>query len=188
MGDHSPVYKVKPKSGCGRTRVLHRNLLLPCDALELDIPHKELVPRSRRKTAEQPSFSVSEDESQSSGQEDEPSESIENDGTVEDTKGLFAETESIEVSGEYDGSEQSEEEDVAEQNMPTRPQHERRPPQVLTYNFLGNPQYQCVEPVVRSTFVNSIQAPWLAPTAAAVHLGAPFYYWVWPVFSQPPCY
>ena len=56
------------------------------------------------------------------------------------------------MSGEYDGSEQSEEEDVVEQNMPTRPQRLRRPPQVLTYNSLGNPQHQCVEPVVRSTF------------------------------------
>ena len=36
MGVQSPVYKVKPESGGGRLRVLHRNLLLPCDVLELD--------------------------------------------------------------------------------------------------------------------------------------------------------
>lgn len=29
----SPVYVVRPKKGVGRTRVLHRNLLLPCDFL-----------------------------------------------------------------------------------------------------------------------------------------------------------
>lgn len=39
MGIQSPAYKVKPESAGGRTRVLHRNLLLPCDALELDVPN-----------------------------------------------------------------------------------------------------------------------------------------------------
>ena len=34
MGVQSPVCKVKPESGGGRTRVLHRNLLVPCDVLE----------------------------------------------------------------------------------------------------------------------------------------------------------
>lgn len=29
-----PVYKVKPRNGRGRDRVLHRNMLLPCDLLE----------------------------------------------------------------------------------------------------------------------------------------------------------
>uniref|UniRef100_A0A803J7X9 Integrase catalytic domain-containing protein n=1 Tax=Xenopus tropicalis TaxID=8364 RepID=A0A803J7X9_XENTR len=31
--DESPVYEVKPETGKGRTRILHRNLLLPCDFL-----------------------------------------------------------------------------------------------------------------------------------------------------------
>ncbi|KAL2089169.1 hypothetical protein ACEWY4_016068 [Coilia grayii] len=32
----SPVYEVKPEDGQGRTRVLHRNLLLPCDFLPVE--------------------------------------------------------------------------------------------------------------------------------------------------------
>ena len=44
MGDQNPVYKVKPDSACcGRTRVLHRNLLLPCDALELIFQARNLL-------------------------------------------------------------------------------------------------------------------------------------------------
>jgi len=32
-GEGSPVYDVRPESGQGRSRTLHRNLLLPCDQL-----------------------------------------------------------------------------------------------------------------------------------------------------------
>lgn len=35
MGDDSPVYRIKPERGYSRVRVLHRNLLFPCDALEM---------------------------------------------------------------------------------------------------------------------------------------------------------
>lgn len=38
MYPDSPVYEVKPENGHGRTRVLHRNLLLPCDFLPVEKP------------------------------------------------------------------------------------------------------------------------------------------------------
>jgi len=88
-----------------------------------------------------------------------------------------------EVSAEYDEAGQSAGEENAEQNMPTRPQRQRRPPQILTYNSMGKPQYQRVEPVVSSSFVNSIQAPWMTPAAAAVHFGAPVYYCLASMFT-----
>lgn len=37
----SPVYAVQPKIGPGRTRVLHRNLLLPCDFLPVEEDKQE---------------------------------------------------------------------------------------------------------------------------------------------------
>lgn len=215
MGVESPVYKVKPESGGGRTRVLHRNLLLPCDVLELDAPIPEFGTRPRKTAAEKETLSVSgndlpnlgeeqeeEDdfvsvdlveelpsEVQTSGSlspdEDLPSDSVENHVTTEGTNGPSDETEpGNEGTAGNDETEQSEEEDIAEQDATTRPQRQRRPPQILTYNSLGNPQYQCVEPVVSSLFVNSIQAP----AAAAIYPGPPLYFWVWPCCLQPACY
>lgn len=90
-----------------------------------------------------------------------------------------------EVSAEYDEAGQPEGGGIAEQNMSTRPQRQRRPPQILAYNSLGNPQYQRVEPVMSGPLVNSTHAPWMTPAAAAVHFEAPLYCWVWPVCSQP---
>lgn len=34
-GENSPVYEVKPERGTGRGRILHRNMLMPCNALPL---------------------------------------------------------------------------------------------------------------------------------------------------------
>ena len=71
MGVQSPVYKVKPESGVGSTSVLHRNVLLPCDALELDAPNLGFGARPRKTTAaEKQPLSVSGNDLQNSGEED----------------------------------------------------------------------------------------------------------------------
>ena len=37
-GEDSHVYEVKPEGGTGATRILHKNLLLPCSHLPIEIP------------------------------------------------------------------------------------------------------------------------------------------------------
>lgn len=46
----SPVYEVKPERGSGRTRVLHRNLLLPCDFLPVEQSQPETPKISQKKS------------------------------------------------------------------------------------------------------------------------------------------
>ena len=49
-----------------------------------------------------------------------------------------------EVSAEYDEAGQSAGKENAEQNMPTWPQRQRRPPQILTYNsYNSSEQFIC---------------------------------------------
>lgn len=42
-GKDSPVYEVKPERGAGRGRILHRNMLMPCNALPLQDPAQNTV-------------------------------------------------------------------------------------------------------------------------------------------------
>ena len=72
----SPLYKVKLQSGGGRTRVVHRNLLLPRDALELDASNPALGTQPRKIAAEGPLLSVSGNGLLSSAEEDDDSVSV----------------------------------------------------------------------------------------------------------------
>ncbi|MES9882681.1 MAG: reverse transcriptase domain-containing protein, partial [Sedimenticola sp.] len=48
MADDSPLYEVQPEKGTGKKRILHRNLLLPCDFIDLD-QREEIAPRGTRR-------------------------------------------------------------------------------------------------------------------------------------------
>ena len=47
-GEDSPVYEVKLEAGTGRNRTLHRNLLLPCNNLPINIPYETSQKRERK--------------------------------------------------------------------------------------------------------------------------------------------
>lgn len=64
MGGELPVYEVKPEKGKGRSRVLHRNLLMPCDHLPLENAPPAKVRRKRALEKSQTSHVESDDESE----------------------------------------------------------------------------------------------------------------------------
>ena len=63
-GGDSPVYEVKPEIGPGGARILHRNLLLPCNHLPVDVasktPHRQYRKETRRETNQAPTTLVEE--------------------------------------------------------------------------------------------------------------------------------
>lgn len=71
----SPVYEVSPEGCSGRTRILHRNLLLPCDFLPIEQSQPETKTAKRRvkstcKDRHQEQFERQEDQQYSSEDED----------------------------------------------------------------------------------------------------------------------
>lgn len=66
VGEEGPIYEVKPEQGKGRSRVLHRNLLLPCDYLPLEV---ELRKASKtKKTVNEPRLEDQEEPSPEEGE------------------------------------------------------------------------------------------------------------------------
>lgn len=61
MGSELPIYEVKPERGKGRSRVLHRNLLMPCDHLPLEIAPQP-KPRKKQELKKPQSSDVESDE------------------------------------------------------------------------------------------------------------------------------
>ena len=189
---------------------------MPCNVLELDAPNLGFGTRPRRPTVDKQTLPVSGIELQSSGDKEDdfgsldfveevPTEvrassfCLQNNTCLQTqsrTKRLqrapIGETQlANEGSAGKNESEQSEDGAIAEQDVRTRPQRQRRPPQILTYNSLENPQYQCVEAVVRSSFVNSIQAPASsfvnsiqAPATAPIYPLRHLLFCVWPCCLQ----
>lgn len=72
-GEESPMYEVKPERGSGRSRILHRNMLLPCNALPLEEPLQNIVhkrkQRGRRRQKENSDAVEPSEDSESSDEE-----------------------------------------------------------------------------------------------------------------------
>ncbi|KAK0156234.1 hypothetical protein N1851_000487 [Merluccius polli] len=50
VGEEIQVYELKPEQGRGRSRILHRNILLPCDHLPLETQPKTAAMKNKRIT------------------------------------------------------------------------------------------------------------------------------------------
>ena len=67
----APVYEVVPEQGKGRdNRILHRNLLLPCDHLPLEVPLKVARPQRKKQTNEGTTNTQQEDDSDEDAEDD----------------------------------------------------------------------------------------------------------------------
>ena len=76
-GEDSLVYEVKPEAGTGGNRILHRNLLLPCSYLPIEIPSTisrkrgSKAQKNKRDIAQQTPTSLVETVSDGTNSEDE---------------------------------------------------------------------------------------------------------------------
>ena len=172
----SPVYEVQPEKGQGKTRVLHRTMLMPCDYLGLEETAIDETSQNKRKPKHPiKQNDVKDDTTHGLDSDDDSDEefptfepcqiqetreevcSAEPTVAVEDIAETDATREEVE-----DQRQESEvqssiaeptsiDDNIAEEDTCERPRRTRNPPTRLVYNQLGRPQEQ------QSFFVNSIQ-------------------------------
>lgn len=183
MGEDSPVYKVKPENTEGKVRVLHRNLMLPCDALEplepQAQPEKKAKPQKPQKRKANPP--IRDRESSQSSDEDGldgdiavdflentpsapalPEDNVPPEDTTQvqvemDQREELTDVDTTETPGDAD-SEGSNSEDEENYAAGGRPQRHRQPPQTLTYGSLGVPEYQRIHPGVNAVYCQPMAA------------------------------
>ena len=152
----SPVYEVKPENGVGRRRVIHVNLLLPCDDLPFEVRQDKIRRKARRGLKRSNSSEILPDPSLANSSDDEPDEIL-TFSPVQDRR--MAEPQSAQVSPASHhvvNEDTSHGGDMAEFPQPAepveepsegnqsdggetheRPTRQRRAPTMLTYDTLG---------------------------------------------------
>lgn len=176
VGEDSPIYEVQPENGKGRTRVLHRTMLLPCDYLECEktpvndqIKKGNMVKQLKRNGNDR--YYVKENNDSDDSEDEFPTlephqmQPFNERGTHKEYGNqandiVETDTESIEL--EHQGNmlepvqlpsveSQSDSDSIAEEEVDQRPRRTRNPPARLVYNQLGRPHEQ------RGFLVSSVQ-------------------------------
>ena len=154
-----PVYEVKPETGNGRSRVLHRNLLLPCSYLPVETQLKSsksrraVSRRTNKQQASQEEITRTTDEDFTSLTPYQLQEFYQSTGypeLAERDAGTGTAQDSYQVDGpgsegEVEDPEQLDNmvEDEAADGLPLRQsQRLRRPPLRMTYYVMGQPSFQ----------------------------------------------
>jgi len=96
-GKDIPVYEVRPECREGRSRVLHRNMLLPCDGLPLEVPVDN---RSKGKTPQR------EDKRSDNEEEELADNRVEIGAEQEDQRGSTGSERDEETDGEVESEDQ----------------------------------------------------------------------------------
>ena len=165
-----PVYEVTPEGRKGESRILHRNLLLPCDFLQSDLS-KPVPQRTQERRRSVPTNQGSEvhQHGDDSGDEGEllglsptelemlstPTAETDNhgqenmDGAQEDLlpddmENLSEHGEGTPATEDCSPSDSDTEQEPLLQQEPVRshyPVRSRHPPNILCYDHLGNPSY-----------------------------------------------
>ena len=171
-----PVYEVTPEERKGKSRTLHRNLLLhvPCDFLQSDLPEPAIQRTHERRTSvranqrekevhhhgsdsgdegEFPGLSSTEMEmlqfsttlAQPDNRAQEQLDGTPEESLPDDAEDLSEHDEDTPVSEDCSLSLSATEEEPSLQQQPAGPRsypvRNRRPPNILCYDHLGNPSY-----------------------------------------------
>ena len=160
-----PVYEVKPETGIGRSRVLHRNMLLPCSYLPAETQlspsknHQAVSKRANKQEASREEASIATDEDISSltpcqlqelyaskhCQAEHIAPDLVERGTGTGTEEKLCQGNEQDSTEEVGNLEQRANvtDDEAADNLPLRQsQRLSRPPLRMTYDAMGQPSFQ----------------------------------------------
>ena len=156
-----PIYEIRPESGKGRSRTLHRNMLFQCDELPVDRPVEERKKKFRKK--KKPDPKVAEEPRTNPMIEEQVTKKVTESSSSEESccHAVAEPEEPDQVESELSASEEDQAQDDGDGNQgvlgeaqdqgydydassdesvaptPHRPTRNRAPPKRLTYDDLG---------------------------------------------------